>query len=103
MGVVAQFIRRTLHKPLNSQHVTVSRAAFFVLGSKEKSMSEILGNRLLTRKEAALYLGLEAQTLAVWHSQGRYDIPVVKIGRSVRYRMADLDEWVRQRIQTQSK
>jgi len=50
--------------------------------------------KLLSRKEAAEYLGLKAQTLAVWHVTGRYGLPVVKVGRSVRYRVQDLERWL---------
>jgi excisionase family DNA binding protein len=50
--------------------------------------------RLLTRKEAAAYLGVKVQTLAAWAVTGRYRLPVVKVGRSVRYRVADLEAWL---------
>ena len=36
---------------------------------------------LLTREQAAQYLGVKPQTLSVWHSTGRYPLPVVKVGR----------------------
>lgn len=49
---------------------------------------------LLTRKEAAAYLGIAEQTLAVWHCQRKYELPIVKIGASVRYRRADLDQFL---------
>jgi excisionase family DNA binding protein len=45
----------------------------------------------LTRDEAAAYLGIKPQTLAVWASTGRYGLPFVKVGRSVRYKLVDLD------------
>jgi excisionase family DNA binding protein len=50
--------------------------------------------KLLNRKEAAEYLGVKPQTLAVWNVTGRYKLPVVKVGRSVRYRLADLEAWL---------
>jgi excisionase family DNA binding protein len=50
--------------------------------------------RLLSREEAAAYLGLKPQTLAAWAVTGRYGLPVVKVGRSVRYRLADLEAWL---------
>lgn len=49
---------------------------------------------LLTRKEAAAYLGIAEQTLAVWHCQEKYDLPIVKLGSSVRYRRADLERFL---------
>ena len=49
---------------------------------------------LLSRDEAAEYLGVKPQTLALWHSTGRYPLPVVKIGRRAKYRLADLDQFI---------
>jgi predicted DNA-binding transcriptional regulator AlpA len=50
---------------------------------------------LLTRDQAAAFLGVKPQTLAVWLSTKRYDLPVVKIGRSiVRYRRSDLEAFL---------
>ena len=49
-------------------------------------------NRLMTRKEAADYLGVKARTLEIWASTGRHRIPYVRIGREVRYRKSDLDK-----------
>jgi len=45
---------------------------------------------LLTRKEAAVYLGIAEQTLAIWHCTKRYDLPCAKIGRLVRYKLLRL-------------
>ena len=55
------------------------------------------GTKLLSRKEAAEYLGVKPQTLAAWHITGKYGLPVVKVGRSVRYRIADLERWLESR------
>jgi excisionase family DNA binding protein len=52
---------------------------------------------LLTRREAAAYLGVAAQTLAIWQTTGRYRLPVVKVGKLVRYRLADLDSFLTSR------
>lgn len=54
-------------------------------------------SKLLTRKEAAEVLGVCPETLAVWKCTGRYALPVVKVGRSVRYRLADLESWLASR------
>jgi len=53
---------------------------------------------LLTRDEAARYLGLKPQTLAVWASTGRYELPFIRAGRYVRYRKQDLDRWLDSRV-----
>lgn len=49
---------------------------------------------LVDQKEAARRLGLGEGTLAVWRSTGRYQLPFVKIGRKVKYRIDDLDAWI---------
>ena len=54
-----------------------------------------VSQELLTRKEAADYLGVAEQTLAVWKSTGRYPLPVVKVGRLARYKKSDLDEFIK--------
>ena len=52
---------------------------------------------LLTRAQAAEYLGVKEQTLAVWSTTGRYNLPVVKVGRLVRYRLRDLEAFLASR------
>lgn len=54
-------------------------------------------SEMLTPEQAAEYLGLKPQTLAVWRSTGRYSIPFVKVGRNTRYHKADLDKFLEQR------
>ncbi len=49
---------------------------------------------LLTRREAAEFLGVKENTLAVWACTQRYDLPYVKIGRLIKYRRADLEQFV---------
>lgn len=55
-------------------------------------------NQLLSRREAAAFLGLNEGTLAVWATTQRYDLPYVKVGRSVRYRMSDLEGFIERNI-----
>jgi excisionase family DNA binding protein len=52
-------------------------------------------SELLSRKEAALYLGVTEQTLAVWKCTKRYDLPLVKVGRLVKYKKSDLDQFIK--------
>jgi len=54
---------------------------------------------LLTREQAAEYLGVKEATLACWASTGRYGLRVVRVGRLCRYRKSDLDEWLESRTQ----
>lgn len=56
---------------------------------------------LLTREQAAAYLGLSPQTLSNWASTGRGGIPYVRVSaRAVRYRQSDLDRWLADRTMT---
>ena len=52
---------------------------------------------LLTREQAAEFLGVAPNTLAIWACEGRYDLPMVKVGRLVRYRRSDLVAWLESR------
>jgi excisionase family DNA binding protein len=51
-------------------------------------------SELLTRREAAAYLGISEHTLAIWKCSGRYQLPFVKIGRLVKYKKSDLDAFI---------
>ena len=55
---------------------------------------------LLTTSEAAKFLSIPARTLENWRCNQRYDLPYVKLGRIIRYRMADLENWVQGRLVT---
>ena len=52
---------------------------------------------LLNREQAAKYLGIKPQTLAAWATTGRYQLPMVKVGRSVRYLQSELDRFIADR------
>ena len=51
-------------------------------------------NNLLTTKEAADFLGIPSRTLENWRCNQRYNLPYIKIGRLIRYRMIDLVDWI---------
>jgi excisionase family DNA binding protein len=55
------------------------------------------GNDLMTRIQAAAYLGVKVNTLAVWATTGRYNLPCYKVGRLVKYRRSDLDAFIASR------
>ena len=65
-------------------------------------MATAIQSPLLTRGEAAEYLGVKVQTLALWASNGRYGLPFVKVGRLSKYRQADLDEFLSRNTRTQT-
>jgi excisionase family DNA binding protein len=53
---------------------------------------------LLSRKEAAIYLGVSHRTLAIWSTTKRYNLPIVKIGRLAKYQKSALDAFVASRV-----
>ena len=57
-------------------------------------MTNIDTTKLLTRKQAAEFLGVKEATLAHWKCTGRYNLSSVKIGRLVKYRISDLEQFI---------
>jgi predicted DNA-binding transcriptional regulator AlpA len=53
----------------------------------------LTGERLMTRAEVQTHFGLTQRFLEVSAVRGDGP-PMVKIGRSVRYRVADLRDWI---------
>lgn len=50
---------------------------------------------LLSRKEAAAFLGVTVGTLETWAWDKRYDLPVTKIGKSLcKYRLSVLKKFI---------
>jgi hypothetical protein len=62
-----------------------------------KGCFQMTAQNLLTREEAAAFLRVKPQTLAMWHSTKRYRLPVVKIGRLAMYRLSDLERFIESR------
>jgi excisionase family DNA binding protein len=62
-----------------------------------KQNTQKIQSDLLTRKEAAAYLGVTSETLVVWHCTKRYPLAVVKIGRLAKFRKSDLDAFIKSR------
>ena len=48
-------------------------------------------------QQAAEVLDVKPNTLAVWRSTGRYNLPYLKVGRLVKYRISDLAEFLARR------
>lgn len=55
--------------------------------------------KLLTPAQTAELLGIKEQTLTVWRCTKRYPLPYVKVGRSVKYREADVRAFIESRLQ----
>lgn len=67
-------------------------------------MSEAINDdRLLSRKEAASYLGVSEATLASWAFSGANDLPYIKVGRLTKYRLSDLERWLAERVRTSTE
>ena len=49
---------------------------------------------LLSRRQAAAYLGISEGTLAQWASTGRQAVPFFRVGSLTKYRRADLDSYI---------
>jgi len=49
---------------------------------------------LISAEQAADYLDVTARTLANWRCRSWPNIPYCKIGRCIRYRLADLDDYI---------
>lgn len=63
----------------------------------EHNLTAKTANVLLSRREAAEFLGIEVQTLAAWATTGRYNLPYVLVGRLAKYRLSDLEQFVQSR------
>ena len=56
-------------------------------------LSTATDDRLIDRSEVAELLGIAPQTLAVWAMTGKH-LPVIKIGRRVKYRESDVRAFI---------
>jgi excisionase family DNA binding protein len=54
-------------------------------------------DRLLTARELARYLDVPVSTLYWWRHREE-DPPGFRVGKHLRYRQRDVDEWVRQQL-----
>jgi hypothetical protein len=66
-------------------------------------MTETRHDALLTRPEAAAFLGVLVGTLEVWAATKRYDLAYIKIGRLAKYRLSDLEAFITFRRATSSQ
>ena len=57
-------------------------------------MPAVVSSPLLSRKQAAEFLGVGEQTLAAWATLGRYRLPFIKVGRLAKYRLTDLEKFL---------
>ena len=52
---------------------------------------------LLTSREVAALLSVSVRSLERWRVSGKVDLPFVKLGNSVRYRLEDIERCVASR------
>lgn len=57
-------------------------------------LDKLPGSTLLDPVQTAQVLVTTPATLEVWRSTGRHALKYVKVGRRVRYRVADLRAWL---------
>lgn len=49
---------------------------------------------IMSRKEAAAYLGVAESTMANWVTSRKFHIPYFRVGRKVKYFRRDLDAFI---------
>ena len=59
---------------------------------------KVTATELMKNEDAAAYLGLSEKTLNTDRCTRAIGIPFVKMGRSVRYRLSDLEKFVADRV-----
>ena len=55
-----------------------------------------MDDRWLSVAEIAVYLGVKEQTLYKWLHRGTNGIPAHKVGRLWKFKISEIDAWVRQ-------
>jgi excisionase family DNA binding protein len=72
------------------QSPTISNDVSIIVSLREV----IMATELLTPVEAAKILRVTAKTLGLWRCLRRYDLPYVKAGRHVRYKLTDIEKFI---------
>lgn len=63
----------------------------------DSTLTTINTKRLVTPEEAAQLMGTAVGTLTIWRTTGRYNLPYVKVGRLVRYKLSDIEAFIERR------
>ncbi|MDD5033158.1 MAG: helix-turn-helix domain-containing protein [Methylococcaceae bacterium] len=66
--------------------------------STVQTPSQQIESAMVSDMEAARILGQARRTLAVWRCTGRYNLPYVRIGRKIFYRVSDLEAFIKRRV-----
>src|SRR4051794_29212780 len=88
-------LRRELHKVKGALH-NAGRRSSNAEHAPMNAVSASTVGPLLSAQEVAAYLGVPVATLYVWRTRGGGP-PAFKVGRHLRYRHDDLQDWLTQR------
>ena len=58
------------------------------------SNTGVIARDLLSIAEIEMKTGISRRTLWRWVSSGRFPPPAVRVGRIVRWRVSDIEEWI---------
>lgn len=72
----------------------VIRYELKIASLKAKRPSHVQPTQLLTRKEAAEYIGVNEAVLSMWSSSESYGLQRIKVGRVFKYRVSDIEEFI---------
>lgn len=56
--------------------------------------SNIAASGIIDTDATAAYISVTPKTLIHWRCTGSVDLPFIKVGRAVRYRVSDIEEWL---------
>lgn len=65
-----------------------------------RTLADLPDDSRLSPAQTAELLNVSKDTLQIWRSTGRHNLPFVKIGGRVNYRVGDLRAWIDQRSRT---
>ncbi|WP_246058243.1 helix-turn-helix domain-containing protein [Litorilituus lipolyticus] len=62
-----------------------------------------INEQFLKPEEVANWIGVTAKTLAVWRSEGRYNLKFVKVGGRVLYPQSEVLKFLESRLMSQTQ
>lgn len=65
-----------------------------ILPIENKELSPLYRQeKMMSRKEAAKFLEVKENTLAIWANTKRYNLPMYKVGKYIKYKISDLQKF----------
>ena len=65
-----------------------------ILPLENKEISSLYcQEKMMSRKEAAKFLEVKENTLAIWANTKRYNLPMYKVGKYIKYKISDLQKF----------